>query len=45
MYTIQANDTFASIAVKFGTTAAVLEHLNPHVDPQALRVGQRIRVK
>jgi LysM repeat protein len=44
-YTIRANDTFASIAVKTGTTVAELEHLNPHVDPQALRVGQTIRVK
>lgn len=44
-YTIQSGDTFASIAVKFGTTVAALEHLNPHVDPQALHVGQTIRVK
>jgi LysM repeat protein len=44
-YTIQSGDTFASIAVKTGTTVAELEHLNPHVDPQALHVGETIHVK
>ena len=44
-YTIQSGDTFASIAAKTGTTVVALEHLNPHVDPNTLRVGETIRVK
>lgn len=45
MYTIQSGDTLASISVKTGTSVVQLEHLNPGIDPQALRVGQKIRVK
>ena len=44
-YTVQSGDTFSSIAVKLGTTSAQLEQLNPTIDPSALHVGERIRVK
>jgi LysM repeat protein len=44
-YTVQSGDTFASIAGKLGTTVARLEHLNPGIDPTALRVGEKIRVQ
>jgi LysM repeat protein len=44
-YSIQSGDTYGSIATRFGTTVAALEQLNPGVSPNALRVGQRIRVK
>ena len=44
-YTIQSGDTFASIAIKEGTTVARLEHLNPNVDPDTLHVGEKIRVQ
>lgn len=44
-YTIRSGDTLASISVKTGTPVAQLEHLNPGIDPQALRVGETIRVK
>lgn len=44
-YTIQSGDTLASISVKTGTSVAQLVHLNPGIDPQALRIGQKIRVK
>ncbi len=44
-YAIQSGDTFESIATRTGTTVARLEQLNPGVDPTALRVGQKIRVK
>jgi LysM repeat protein len=44
-YTIQSGDTFASIAIKEGTTVARLEHLNPNVDPTTLHVGEKIRVQ
>ena len=44
-YTIQSGDTLASIAAKTGTTVVALMHLNPGIDANALRIGQKIRVK
>jgi LysM repeat protein len=44
-YVVQSGDTLGGIAAKTGTTVARLEQLNPGIDPTALRVGQRIRVK
>ena len=44
-YTIKSGDTLAAIAAANGTTVAALVHLNPGIDPQALHVGQTIRVK
>jgi LysM repeat protein len=44
-YTIQAGDTLAMIADQHDTTVEQLLVLNPDVDPVALTVGQRIRVK
>ena len=42
---IQAGDTLAVIADEHDTTVEQLLVLNPDVDPVALTVGQRIRVK
>ena len=44
-YTVQSGDTLGSIASRMGTTVAALEHLNPGIDPAALSVGEKIRVK
>ncbi|MEO5576803.1 MAG: LysM domain-containing protein [Gaiellaceae bacterium] len=44
-YAVQAGDTLAVIADEHGTTVEQLLILNPEVDPVALSVGQRIRVK
>jgi LysM repeat protein len=44
-YVIQAGDTLAVIADQHDTTVEQLLVLNPDVDPVALTVGQRIRVK
>jgi LysM repeat protein len=44
-YTVQTGDTLSVIASKTGTTVAILLKLNPHIDPQALQVGQKIRVQ
>ncbi len=44
-YTVQSGDTLGGIAAKTGTTVARLMQLNPGVDPNALRVGQTIRVQ
>lgn len=44
-YTVQSGDTLGSIAQKYGSTVDELGTLNPGIDPTALRIGQRIRVK
>jgi LysM repeat protein len=44
-YVVRKGDTFTSISGKAGTTVSRLEALNPGVSSNALRVGQRIRVK
>jgi LysM repeat protein len=43
-YTIQSGDTLGSVALKEHTTVDDLLRLNPGIDPQALRIGQRLRV-
>jgi LysM repeat protein len=44
-YTVQSGDTLGSIAQHYGTTVDELATLNPGVDPTALHIGQKIRVK
>lgn len=44
-YVVQSGDTLGSIAQHYGTTVDELATLNPGVDPTALHIGQRIRVK
>jgi LysM repeat protein len=44
-YEIEAEDTLEDVAARFGTTVERLLVLNPDLDPVALRIGQRIRVK
>ena len=44
-YEIQSGDTLAVIADQYETTVEQLLVLNPDIDPVALTVGQRIRVK
>ncbi len=44
-YVIQAGDALAVFADEHDTTVEQLLVLNPDVDPVALTVGQRIRVK
>ncbi|WP_051412231.1 LysM peptidoglycan-binding domain-containing protein [Halonatronum saccharophilum] len=41
-YTVQAGDTFDSLARRFNTTVAAIVAANPGVEPDFLRVGQRI---
>lgn len=43
-YSVRSGDTLAEIADRFGTTVDRLMELNPGLDPQALRVGQPIRI-
>jgi len=42
LYTIQAGDTFFSLARRFNVTVNQLIAANPGVDPDALRIGQQI---
>ncbi|KAL2070348.1 hypothetical protein VTL71DRAFT_13374 [Oculimacula yallundae] len=44
IYTIQAGDTFSTIAAVLGTTAAVIQAANPGVNPNTLQVGSFINV-
>ena len=44
-YEIESGDTLAVIADAHDTTVEQLLVLNPEIDPVALTVGQRIRVK
>lgn len=44
-YVVQTGDTLASIANKTGVTVEKLQRLNPHLDPQALVSGQRIKLR
>ena len=44
-YVIQAGDTLAVVADRYDTTVEQLLVLNPEVDPVALNIGDRIRVK
>jgi LysM repeat protein len=44
-HVVESGDTLGSIAEKFSTTVDELMTLNPGVDPTALHIGQRVRVK
>ena len=44
-YTVESGDTLGSIADKYGTTVDELMTLNPGIDPNAMHIGQRVRVK
>lgn len=44
-YVIEAGDTLEVVAAEHDTTVEALLALNPDVDPVALAIGDRIRVK
>lgn len=41
---VRAGDTLDGIARTTGTSVEAILRLNPGIDPEALRVGQRVRV-
>src|SRR5512144_1870176 len=43
-YTVQRGDTISSIALKFGVSMDDLQAANPEVSPNAMSVGQVIRI-
>jgi LysM repeat protein len=44
-YIVQNGDTLTSIAHKTGVSVARIEVLNPHVDPQILAAGEKLRLR
>jgi LysM repeat protein len=44
-YTVKLNDTLELIAEKTGVSVERLQELNPELDPQALIVGQKIKLR
>jgi LysM repeat protein len=42
---VRPGDTLDAIARRAGTTVDLLTRLNPGLDPDVLRVGQRVRVR
>ncbi len=43
--TVRAGDTLGQIAARNGTTVEKLRKLNPTLDPQALQLNERVRVR
>jgi LysM repeat protein len=44
-YTVQPGDNLTGIAAKTGVHLSTLEQLNPSLNPDSLRAGQRIRLR
>jgi LysM repeat protein len=44
-YTVRAGDTLGVIASRFNVSVAQLEQLNPKLNPNALQVGQQVRLR
>ena len=43
-YVVQAGDTLSTIAARANVSVATLEQLNPTISPNALQVGQKLRL-
>lgn len=44
-YVVKPGDTLSQIAQHTGVSIATLQALNPHLNPNALQVGQRLRLR
>ena len=44
-YVVKANDTLSKIAAKTGVPLATIEQLNPKLNPNALHLHQRLRLR
>jgi LysM repeat protein len=44
-YRVRSGDTLSKIALRTGVSVAVIEELNPGLDPQTLTVGRMIKLK
>jgi LysM domain len=45
IYVVKPGDTLTTIAAKTGIGVEELQSLNPDIDPQVLRSGQRVRLR
>jgi LysM repeat protein len=45
VYVVQPGDSLTSIARRTGIPVSTLESLNPHIDPNSLQTGQRLRLR
>ncbi len=45
VYVIKPGDTLSEIAQRTGVSIATLQALNPQLNPNALQVGQRVRLR
>ena len=43
-YTVKSGDTLSAIAKRHGKSLSAIQKLNPGLDPNKLRIGQKIRV-
>lgn len=43
-YTVKSGDTLGAIAKRHGKSLSTIQKLNPGIDPNKLRIGQKIRV-
>jgi LysM repeat protein len=44
-YVVKPGDILSTVAEKTGLTVTELQELNPDIDPQALQVGQRLKLR
>lgn len=44
-YTVKAGDSLTAIAVTTGVPVDRIEQLNPDLDPQALTIGQKLKLR
>jgi LysM repeat protein len=45
IYVVRPGDSFSQIAARVHVSLVDLESLNPRIDPQAIRAGQRIKLR
>jgi LysM repeat protein len=44
-YVVKSGDTLSSISVKTGVSLATIQRLNPNLDAQTLRTGQKVKLR
>ena len=44
-YVVKSGDILTTVAEKTGVSVSELQRLNPDIDPQALQVGQRLKLR